>query len=389
MPSNERRRRSRSRSRDRRRRRSRSRDRSRGKSRDRTRRRSGDRSRGKSGDRSRGKSNDRSRGKSSDRSRGKSRDDKTSRKKKTYIYWDVAPVGCEHVTPKQYKELQAANQVPGQPIAEVSPAVFGLPGPGPTVTYQARRLFVGSIPFGVTDHELMDFFNQQMHLCGLALGDGNPVLASQVNFDKNFAFIEFRSPEETTLAMAFDGIAFKGKGLTIKRPTNYQNPCPMMGESSGLGRSILAPVAPNPVTTVNGMDLGSLLVQKETRQYAHQPVVQLQVPGLTSVGEVGPSTEVLCLMNMVTVEELKDDEEYEDIVDDIQEECSKYGQVKSVEIPRPVESVDVPGVGKVFVEFNSVLDCQKAHQKLTGRKFANRTVVTSYFDPDKYHRRDF
>lgn len=51
--------------------------------------------------------------------------------------------------------------------------------------------------------------------------------------------------------------------------------------------------------------------------------------------------------------------------------------------------VDVPGCGKVFVEFNSVIDCQQAQQALTGRKFSDRVVVTSYFDPEKYHRREF
>jgi len=112
---------------------------------------------------------------------------------------------------------------------------------------------------------------------------------------------------------------------------------------------------------------------------------------------------------MVTPEELMEEEEYEDILEDIKEECNKYGVVRSVEIPRPIEGVDVPGCGKVcftltyifphvvsfffllqvFVEFNSVIDCQKAQQTLTGRKFNNRVVVTSYFDPDKYHRREF
>ena len=91
----------------------------------------------------------------------------------------------------------------------------------------------------------------------------------------------------------------------------------------------------------------------------------------------------------VTADELKEDDEYEDIVEDIREECNRYGIVRSVEIPRPVEGVEVPGEGKVFVEFNSVLDSQKAQQNLTGRKFVNRVVVTSYFDPDRYHRRDF
>jgi len=44
---------------------------------------------------------------------------------------------------------------------------------------------------------------------------------------------------------------------------------------------------------------------------------------------------------------------------------------------------------QIFVEFNSVIDCQKAQQALAGRKFSNRVVVTSYFDPDAYHRREF
>jgi len=50
---------------------------------------------------------------------------------------------------------------------------------------------------------------------------------------------------------------------------------------------------------------------------------------------------------MVTPEELRDEEEYEDILEDIKEECNKYGVVRSVEIPRPIEGVDVPGCGKV------------------------------------------
>lgn len=37
---------------------------------------------------------------------------------------------------------------------------------------------------------MMEFFNQQMHLSGLAQAAGNPVLACQINLDKNFAFLE-------------------------------------------------------------------------------------------------------------------------------------------------------------------------------------------------------
>lgn len=79
--------------------------------------------------------------------------------------------------------------------------------------------------------------------------------------------------------------------------------------------------------------------------------VQIQVPGMSLVGASGPPTEVLCLLNMVTPDELKDEEEYEDILEDIKEECNKYGVVRSVEIPRPIEGVDVPGCGKVSFYF--------------------------------------
>ena len=56
-----------------------------------------------------------------------------------------------------------------------------------------------NIPFGVSEEEIMDFFNQQMHLSGLVQADGNPILTCQVNFlDQNpyveyAALLEFRS----------------------------------------------------------------------------------------------------------------------------------------------------------------------------------------------------
>lgn len=56
---------------------------------------------------------------------------------------------------------------------------------------------------------------------------------------------------------------------------------------------------------------------------------------------------------MVTPDELQDEEEYEDICEDIREECGKYGVVRSLEIPRPIEGVDVPGCGKVSDKINA------------------------------------
>lgn len=44
-----------------------------------------------------------------------------------------------------------------------------------------------------------------------------------------------------------------------------------------------------------------------------------------------------------------------DILEDVKEECSKYGIVKSLEIPRPIKGIDVPGCGKVFTIFYLVI----------------------------------
>ncbi|KAH7961905.1 hypothetical protein HPB52_013249 [Rhipicephalus sanguineus] len=257
--------------------------------------------------------------------------------------------------------------------------------------------------------EMMDYFNAQMHACGFSQAPGNPVLACQINLDKNFAFLEFRSIDETTQAMAFDGINFKGQSLKIRRPHDYQ-PMPGMSETpsvavpdsaTGLSKGyafceyVEVATTDQAIMGLNGMQLGDkkLIVQRASvgakNSQMNQAPVQIQVPGLQLQGGAGPPTEVLCLMNLVCPEELKDEEEYEDILEDIHEECNKYGVVKSIEIPRPIDGVEVPGCGKAYVEFNSVIDCQKAQQSLTGRKFSNRVVVTSYFDPDKYHRREF
>lgn len=376
----------------------------------------------------------------------------------TYKFWDVPPVGYEHITPMQFKAMQgkSINKPVHVPVVQQS-AASATPVVGSNVVMQSRRLYVGNIPFGVSESAMMDFFNQQMSLTGLAQSEGMPVIAVQINLDKNFAFLEFRSIDETTAAMAFDGIVFQGQSLKIRRPRDYQA-MPGMGDTAtvpgvvstvvgdspfkifigglpnyltddqvkelltsfgplkafnlvkdavtGLSRGYAFCEYVDPLITdaaiqgLNGMQLGDkkLIVQLASigAKTGVIPVtgninapVTVQVPGLQFTPGSAATTEVLCLLNMVTEDELLDDDEYEEILEDVKDECNKYGAVKSIEIPRPIPGVDVPGVGKIFVEFTSHGESQKAQTALTGRKFANRVVVTSFYDPDKYHRRQF
>merc|ERR1711997_1105226 len=411
------------------------------------------RSRSRSRDKKR---KDRSRSRERRRSRSKEKAVKktSSKRRKPSLYWDVPPPGFEHITPMQYKSMQAAGQIPATMIADTPQAAVAVVGS--SVTRQARRIYVGNIPFGFSEQEMIDFFNQQMHLSGLAQAEGNPILACHINRDKNFAFLECRSVDETTQAMAFDGINFKGQSLKLRRPHDYQ-PIPGGGGMDGFAGvpGVVSTVVPDSLQKVfvgglpsylneeqvkelltsfgqlkafnlvkdtttglskgyafaeyldntitdqaiaglNGMQLGDKKLIVQRASVGAKNVVgmnmlpaSVQIPGMQGMSGPGLPTEVLCLLNMVTEEELRDEEEYEDILEDIREECSKYGEVRSLEIPRPLPGVDVPGVGKVFVEFCTDSECQKAQHALSGRRFSNRTVVTSYFDPDKYHRREF
>lgn len=69
-----------------------------------------------------------------------------------------------------------------------------------------------------------------------------------------------------------------------------------------------------------------------------------------------------------------------EICEDVREECSKFGTVLDLKIPRPAGgSRQSAGVGKIFVKFDTPESTTKALKALAGRKFADRTVVTTYF----------
>lgn len=56
------------------------------------------------------------------------------------------------------------------------------------------------------------------------------------NWEKKFAFIEFRSVEETSNSLALDGIMYDGVNIRIRRPSDY-NPTAAIGQG---------PTHPNP-----------------------------------------------------------------------------------------------------------------------------------------------
>ncbi|KHN96467.1 U2 snRNP auxilliary factor, large subunit, splicing factor [Metarhizium album ARSEF 1941] len=145
------------------------------------------------------------------------------------------------------------------------------------------------------------------------------------------------------------------------------------------------------LNALNGMDVGGKTLKVVKASIGSTQVANFDV-GITAISGLASQTSmdaqrgrVLQLLNMVTPEELMDAEEYDEICEDVREECSKFGNILELKIPRPVGgSRQSAGVGKIFVKFDTPESCHKALTALAGRKFADRTVVTTYFPEENF-----
>jgi splicing factor U2AF subunit len=121
-------------------------------------------------------------------------------------------------------------------------------------------------------------------------------------------------------------------------------------------------------------------------------------------GENGSSdARILLMLNMVTADDLTDDQEYSDLFEDIKEECSNYGIVEDLRIPRPVKkdkskwapgevgqksAVDAvradeaAGVGRVYVKYDGIEGANHALKALAGRSFAGRSIIATLLSED-------
>jgi len=112
---------------------------------------------------------------------------------------------------------------------------------------------------------------------------------------------------------------------------------------------------------------------------------------------------ILLMLNMVTPEDLVDDQEYSNIYEDVKEECSRFGAVEDLRIPRLVKkdktkfaagktafqsALDAQcadkaaGVRRVYVKFIDALDAQAGLKALAGRLFAGQSIIATVLNED-------
>ncbi|BBN15352.1 splicing factor U2AF 65 kDa subunit [Marchantia polymorpha subsp. ruderalis] len=495
--------------------------------------------------RHRHRSRSRSQGRSRDR-RSRSRSRSRDRKSKRTSGFDMAPPGAAVVTASAIpgsmlnpqtgvlpstaagagSALSSLGQIPGmgQPLPGVFPSMFPFAGgtqfgglsamPVQALTQQAtrhaRRVYVGGLPPMANEQSVATFFSQVMAAVGgNTAGPGDAVVNVYINQEKRFAFVEMRTVEEASNAMALDGIIYEGVSVRVRRPSDYNpsmaatlgpsQPSPHLnlaavgltpgasggadgpdrifvgglpyylseeqimdllssfgplrafdlvkdrdtGNSKGYGFCVYQDPSVMDIAcaALNGLKMGdrtltvrrasasgqpkpdqaNVLVQAQ-QQIALQIFSQklaLQASGANAVslGSMGMAagmipgmgssmmsgmlpgmgvmasevpTRVVCLSQVVSPDELKEDNEYEEILEDMKEECGKYGTLTNLVIPRPSSSgEEVPGIGMVFVEYIDTQGSAKAKATLHGRRFGGHTVIATYYPEEKFTHGDY
>jgi splicing factor U2AF subunit len=101
-------------------------------------------------------------------------------------------------------------------------------------------------------------------------------------------------------------------------------------------------------------------------------------------------SNVIVILNAIQPEDLKKDIIYDQVQRDMASECSKFGQVISLKIPKPdaeykrnLKNLHT-SVGKIFIKFDSVQTAKKAALDLNGRKYLERTVLVSYIQEQDF-----
>jgi len=210
------------------------------------------------------------------------------------------------------------------------------------------ELHVGGVPSTIESEEAFKgFLNEMVHKRGLNLGEGDPIINVRINPSGHFAFVMFRSKEEATLGLGLAGVQCLGSTLKVERPRGFTMAGPRsMDDSQLLAAAIMAA----PVPQVKGLTREELKRKLEEDRR-----------------ELGDPSVCVELLDMVTLNMLKEPREAEEIRADVEEQCASVGDV--VKVWLPVKE----GQG-VLVRMASIQLAEKVFDLLAGKTFDSRKI---------------
>ncbi|CAN6863959.1 unnamed protein product [Brassica oleracea] len=267
------------------------------------------------------------------------------------IIFEGAPVKVRR--PSDYNPALAATLGPSQPIPNLNLAAVGLTPGGAGALEGPDRLFVGGLPYYIPESQIRELLESLGALKGFDL-----VRDRETGNSKGYAFCAYQDPAVTDIACAaLNGITMGDKTLCVRRANQGANQTKPEQES---------------------------VLLHAQQQVAFQKIMLQQGTAAAA------ATKVVCLTQVVTEDELKNDEEYEDIVVDMRDEGGKFGALTKVVIPRPSSNGEpVQGVGKVFLEYAETESSSRARNGMNGRKFGGNEVVAVFYPEDKFEQADY
>ncbi|KAL0643549.1 hypothetical protein Bca4012_041839 [Brassica carinata] len=267
------------------------------------------------------------------------------------IIFEGAPVKVRR--PSDYNPALAATLGPSQPIPNLNLAAVGLTPGGAGALEGPDRLFVGGLPYYIPESQIRELLESLGALKGFDL-----VRDRETGNSKGYAFCAYQDPAVTDIACAaLNGITMGDKTLCVRRANQGANQTKPEQES---------------------------VLLHAQQQVAFQKIMLQQGTAAAA------ATKVVCLTQVVTEDELRNDEEYEDIVVDMRDEGGKFGALTKVVIPRPSSNGEpVQGVGKVFLEYAETESSSRARNGMNGRKFGGNEVVAVFYPEDKFEQADY
>ena len=230
----------------------------------------------------------------------------------------------------------------------------------PTAQNTDKKLYIGNLPNMMTPPSLIKMLNiALLTLKPEDFSPGEPVISAWVSPDGHYAFVEFRTAEEATKGFILNGFKIMGTPLKVGRPKTYQG---LSQNTEDVGPS-------NTVAAI-------LMKNKKNVQIKTYKFVM--------------PTKVLCLNSIIKGLDIEDEDKYNEIKDDIKNECEKYGKIIDVFMPRKdVEDNATPGMGNAYVMYEDIEQSKLARRFLSLKRFNNKSIYIQYIPEENFINKKF
>lgn len=282
---------------------------------------------------------------------------------------EIRGAPCKVKRPNDYNHLTAPKVINLPPLD-----VSRLGIVGNTVPDGPNKIFIGGLHYYLNEDQVQELLSAFGKIKAFHLVKETP----EATTSKGYAFVEYMDSSITSIAVqGLNGMDIgNDKTLTARLAGDRGALGGILGTTATITAPPTAPVlppgAPPPNRTiVAGYDV-EYLVDASLGQCPMPTAIQYRdsfgMP-LTQIVAQSQPTRVLRLENMATDEDVSTEEARKELIEEIEDECRKFGALEKIKIHETL----------VFLLYANVPDALKAQQELEGREFGQRAIRTSFF----------